>query len=338
MKTRWHASELDELSFPVQGTPREKLRFALYAAILAPSGHNAQPWRFRLTDSSVEVWADRSRRLPVIDPHDRELIISCGAALFNLRVALESHGHAVRCELLPERSQPDLLARVRLYHKAEASPLARLWPAIPRRHTHRMPFQKRPVDPGHLWAMQEAASLEGCRFYPLVSPMREEAIGLIGEVDERLSQDSLYRQALHRWLEGHETSSEVVAEGVEVVMLDQFASTLPRLLTRLRGLDRGVRDQKLAREAPLMALVASSGDEPLHWIVAGQGLQRVLLEGALHGLQASYLNQPLELPDTRAWLARWTPGSTPHLMLRLGYPEHPLNAPPRRPLAEVLEE
>lgn len=338
MTTRWHASDLDELSFPVQGSPREKLRFALHAAILAPSGHNAQPWRFRLLESSVEIRADRARRLPVIDPHDRELIISCGAALLNLRVALESHGDAARVELLPERSDPDFLARVRLYHKVEASPLAHLWPAIPRRHTHRLPFRQQEVDPAHLWALQEAANLEGCRFFPLSGLVREEAISMIGEVDHRFTQDTIYRQALHDWLERHETGTEVVAEGVEVVMLDQFAGSLPRLLTRLRGVDRGVRDQMLARKAPLLALVAAPGDTPLHWILAGQALQRVLLEGALKGLQASYLNQPLELPDTRAWLGRWTSGSVPHLMLRLGYPETPLGSPPRRLLSEVLVE
>ncbi len=338
MKTRWHASNLGGLSFPVQGSTRDKLRFALHAAILAPSGHNSQPWRFRLTDACVELRADRSRGLPVIDPQDRELIISCGAALLNLRVALESHGASALCELLPESSEPDLLARARLCELLEATSLAHLWPAIGKRHTHRRPFGPKEVEPDHLWALQGAANLEGCCFLPLSGLMREEAISMIGDVDQRMSQDAIYRQALHDWLSSRETGTEIVAEGVEIAILDEFASSLPRLLTRLRGLDRGVRDQMLARQTPLLALIAAPGDTPLQWIMAGQAMQRVLLEGALRGLQASYLNQPLELPDTRAWIGRWTAGSVPQLMLRLGYPESQLASPSRRPLAEVLDE
>jgi hypothetical protein len=66
----------------------------LQAAGLAPSVHNTQPWRFRVTPDVIELHADPTRRLPVADPEDVELRLACGAALFNLRLAL--HGHGVR--------------------------------------------------------------------------------------------------------------------------------------------------------------------------------------------------------------------------------------------------
>lgn len=339
--TRRHAVNLEKLTFPAQGSPREKLIFALHAAILAPSGHNTQPWIFRLHENSVDIRADRRRRLAVIDPQDRELTISCGAALFNLRVALEAHGQGCKVHLLPDEKDSDLLASVQLTDAPEAAPLARLWPAIPRRHTHRLPFTDRQVEPDVLWALQEAGLAEGCRFLPLTGDLKNEAIGLIGEVDVRVATDPLYRQALDRWLSNHiEADGVQVAEGIEITILDNFAANLPRWLMRFKGNGqvRGERDQELARRAPLLALLAAPGDTVCHWLMVGQGLQRVLLEGVLAGVQASYLNQPLELPDTRSWLARWTSGTTPHLMLRMGYPEHEHRSPPRRPLADLLEE
>ena len=62
-------------------------RRLLEAAVQAPSSHNTQPWLFRVEDGAVHLLADRTRALPVNDPDDRELTISCGCALLNLRVA-----------------------------------------------------------------------------------------------------------------------------------------------------------------------------------------------------------------------------------------------------------
>jgi hypothetical protein len=91
----WKVSEGE---FPKSGDAEEKLLFLLTYAVLAPSGHNTQPWRFRVRANEVELYADRTRGLPVVDPEDRTLIISCGAALFYLRVAIRHFGYADEVE------------------------------------------------------------------------------------------------------------------------------------------------------------------------------------------------------------------------------------------------
>jgi len=78
---------VDEAAYPHSGPTWEKLSFCVNYAVLAPSGHNTQPWRFKLGLDNVKLYADRTRALPMVDPHDRELVISCGAALFHLRLA-----------------------------------------------------------------------------------------------------------------------------------------------------------------------------------------------------------------------------------------------------------
>ena len=40
------------------------LRMAVEHAILAPSSHNTQPWRFQIRDDVLELFADRMRALP----------------------------------------------------------------------------------------------------------------------------------------------------------------------------------------------------------------------------------------------------------------------------------
>jgi len=109
------------------------LRELVAAAILAPSSHNTQPWRFRLAAHRIDLWADRTRALPVNDPDDRELLLSCGAALFNLRVASARHGLAASVVLQPDAAHPDLLARVALAPTPHEGPLAagRRWSRRP---------------------------------------------------------------------------------------------------------------------------------------------------------------------------------------------------------------
>ena len=77
-------------------------RLLLNAAVAAPSVHNTQPWLFRVSDGRVDLLADRTRQLREQDPEGRALLVSCGAALLNLRVATEHVGYEPHVELLPD--------------------------------------------------------------------------------------------------------------------------------------------------------------------------------------------------------------------------------------------
>ncbi len=127
--------------------PIEMLEELVAAAVLAPSSHNTQPWLFELHDGEIDLHADRIRALPVNDPHDRELTISCGCALRNLELAAGEHDLTATVSLLPDDGRPDLLAHVRLepsLHGATAD-----WSAARRaRRTTRGPFDADPdTDP-----------------------------------------------------------------------------------------------------------------------------------------------------------------------------------------------
>ena len=115
-------------------------------AVRAPSSHNTQPWVFAGRDGGVALLADRTRALPVNDPHDRELTISCGAALFTLRLAARARGLGERTRILPEPDDPDLLAMVELKGGRAAAPGdAALLAAVASRRTHRGAFRPDPV-------------------------------------------------------------------------------------------------------------------------------------------------------------------------------------------------
>ncbi|MDD1734040.1 MAG: hypothetical protein LUP01_00185, partial [Methanothrix sp.] len=73
---------INESEFPENNSSaQERLTFLLNYAILAPSSHNSQPWKFNVSDESIQVFADQSRWLSVADPDKREMYISLGAVL-----------------------------------------------------------------------------------------------------------------------------------------------------------------------------------------------------------------------------------------------------------------
>ena len=107
----WDVSPED---FPHEGTALENWKFLLKFAVLAPTSHNTQPWLFHIRGNELELYADRTRSCHVVDPDDRELVMSCGCALYQLRSAMAHFAYAGEVTILPDSSDPDLLASVHL--------------------------------------------------------------------------------------------------------------------------------------------------------------------------------------------------------------------------------
>src|SRR5690606_33984795 len=135
--------DIDAAAFPHHGSAGDKLRFLLGYAILAPSNHNTQPWRFELHNEHLELFADRTRSLPAADPFDRELTLSCGAALGFLRSAAAAFGCRLIVTHLPSENS-DLLAHITVKKQRESGD-PNVLNAILNRRTNRNSFDATPV-------------------------------------------------------------------------------------------------------------------------------------------------------------------------------------------------
>src|SRR6188768_4307216 len=135
------AWQLEPTDYPFAAPGAVQLRFLTRFAILAPSTHNTQPWRFRIVDDdTIELWLDRRRSLPRIDPAGRQRWMSCAAALFHLRLGVRRFGRLDEVEYLPDPAQPDLVARLRRGREIRPQPRdLELFDAILRRRTNRGP-------------------------------------------------------------------------------------------------------------------------------------------------------------------------------------------------------
>jgi iron-sulfur cluster repair protein YtfE (RIC family) len=325
--------------FPLSGRKGEKLAWAVTYAILAPSSHNSQPWRFVVRGDELELRADRTRALPVVDPHDRELLISCGAALFHLRAALRKAGEIPVVELLPEPEDADLLARVGLTGERRAASLAekQLFWSMRKRQTNRRRYGKKSVPGEVLSALGRAAADEDTTFVVLAGAQREGLADLVAAADRQQAGDPSFRRELASWLHPNRTHARDGMPGYAFGK-SGLASAVGPLVVRTFdwGRGRAAKDEQLALGSPVLALLTTRGDETADWLAAGQALAHVLLRATIDDVVASFLNQPVEVDALRGRLAGIVGAGVPQLVLRLGY-ACAVRPTLRRPVEDVLD-
>ena len=320
------------------------IRRAVEDAVQAPSIHNTQPWRFGVHGTRISLRADPDRRLDVADPDGREMLISCGAALYNLRLSLRAQGFEPVVRTLPDPDRPHLLADVHLGRgpgRADEA-AAREYEQLRRRRTHRGGFRPDPVSPAVLTALQQAAEQQGARLIQAVDPHVKAALAALTDAAEHVQRRTAsYSSELARWAPTPDTAR---ADGVQQGAYPaRTPHTEPDFPGRdfARGHDWGVRtpaDEGTALTGVVL-LLGTRDDTPAAWLNAGQALEHVLLLAAEHGLAAAFHTQELEVPELREFVhGRFCGGAHPQMLLRLGVPGGEELSTVRRPVDDVLSE
>ncbi|MEV8436060.1 nitroreductase [Actinosynnema sp. NPDC051121] len=317
----------------VLGLAVDEVTDVLTAAALAPSVHNTQPWRFRLTRDRIELHPDPTRRLPATDPEDRELRLSCGAALFNLRLALRDHGIRPLVTLMPGADAPGALATVRRGGHRDLDPETRqLIKAIPVRRSNRKPFRDVPVPVEHRHALVRAAERERSWLHVVTDHGERGRLQRLVAKAQRIHADAPdVRAELTEWT-GPRAGDGIPpgSGGVRPAPQDEWAMRDFQAAERPPGKDY--------ESDPLVVVLCSFYNGPLAELQAGQALQRVLLTATTLGLSASFMSQAIEVRPVRDELRRALGGTLePQTVLRIGFGS-PVPASPRRTVRELLLE
>ena len=319
------------------------------AATRAPSIHNTQPWLFVAEPDRLEVYLDRERALPVLDPTARQQVISCGSAVEFAVVALTAEGHETEVDTLTDDADPDHLATVHLTGRRAASDDDRaLADAIEHRHTVRAPFQSRAVPTGMIDRLLSEAAPYGAWVKPITRSEEEVAtVFLISRAEEIEQGDPAYLAELQSWLRTDPTA----VDGVPVEAVPSGDPHARPSNWLIRDFVVGQRDSAdfLAAgdpdapppevERPTVVLLGTAGDDRYAWLQSGRALGRLLLVGTASGVAASPLTQALDWPVTRTRMkSRLSLVGHPQMLLRMGYPPEPVTGPVsgRRPVSDVL--
>lgn len=323
---------------PLSPTPEE--RELVRYATLAASGHNTQPWRFRLRAGGVDIEPDFSRRTPVVDPDDHHLYASLGAAAETLAIAARARGRSVEAAFVPDGD-----GRIAVDLAPGATPPreeARLFEAIPERQSTRSEYDGRPAAVNAVDRMVAAAASHGVELLYVSHPTRvEQLCELIVAGNRAQMGDPAFLAELKSWLRF--SAKDALARGDGLYGPCAGNPPLPRWIGE-RILPLVLREKsetaKITRQirssSGLMVLVAGE-DGPAGYVAAGRAYQRAALQATADGLRLAFLNQAVEVPAQRAALRSLLGlgDRRPNLVLRVGHAP-PMPRSLRRPVEEVI--
>jgi nitroreductase len=324
-------------------TTATQLTDAVADALHAPSVHNSQPWRWRIGSDEVRLYADPQRHLVATDPDRRDLVLSCGAALHHLRVALAARGLCADVRRLPHPEDSTHLATVTVRLGGDPAD-ATLFPAIAERRTDRRRMSHRPVLAEHLRTLIEQAAHNGAALVPVTRPaMRRQLLAAIVTAQRLQREEAGYAAELQMWtnrLPGGRDgvpAANVTAPPIGTVdpsPLRRFGAAGLAQAAQVAGHGRG-------DDAAELLVVTTTGDEILDRLRAGEATSAVLLAATRIGLATTPLSQAMEIDSSRLRIQRDVLGvpEQPQLVIRVGWPASSapaLPATPRRELRSVL--
>lgn len=304
-------------------------------ATLAANGHNTQPWKFSIKENSIEILPDYSRRLPIVDPNDRELWISLGCALENLLISARAIGYAA------EISYPDEADVIKVSLQADTPQLSPLLDAIPMRQTTRSEFDGQSVDFVELDQLKMLSLEPGISFQFVTE---QAGLELVAEYINQgnLSQysNTAFVDELIDWLRFNRREILNSRDGLYSVCSGN--PEVPGWLGKMfvsgtKPQQQADTDVKKLRSSSGVVNIASENDDKSSWVRTGQVYERLTLMMTSLNIKSALLNQPIEVPEIRPqFQSAMNLGERyPQLLVRFGYaPAMPNSI--RRPVDQVL--
>ncbi|MCM4083389.1 Acg family FMN-binding oxidoreductase [Paractinoplanes hotanensis] len=303
----------------------------------APSIHNTQPWRWRLTGNELSLYLDHSRGAEVTDPDSRLAVLSCGAALHHALVSLAADGWHTVLERMPDPEHPDHLARLRLDHRIPVTFEARRHrQTIGLRHTDRRPTASTPTDADQLNAVVEAAGSAGAGLHILRPDQVLELASAADQAQRADNADAAWQAEVNYWTGG----TRPLGSGIPDAAIGDRATQ-----TTVPGRDFGHQGDlpvSAAHDnAATFAILYGPEDDEAGWLRAGEALSAAWLTATELGLAVLPLSATIEVAISRERIRHLLADlGHPHLVLRLTTGDPAGTAAPhtpRLPADQVIE-
>lgn len=329
---RIEAWKINENDYPTRGAFSDKAKFILRYALLAPSGHNSQPWKFKISENKIVILPDYGRGRSVVDSEHRELFISIGAVSKILAICANYFGLSFERKIIKNRVE--FVFSEGTTNKKDLD----LFKAITKRRTYREVFLKKPIDPE---TSEKLKNIEG----------DDVTIKLINSEDQIKIMSVLVKKAdivwyksralieeLEEWMRD---DLELSKDGLPTGMINMYkiAAETKYLFSKDSKIakEKANKDEDIAKNTPLFLVLSTKNNETEDWIKAGEIYGEIILTAQQLGLASGVLGSITELTGIKKELTRqFKIDGHVQLVLSLGYPKVKVPVTPRRPLDEML--
>ncbi len=315
------------------------IRDAVMLACRAPSLHNSQPWRWVAEGATLQLWADYCRAMTATDHTGRELVLSCGAVLDHLRVAMAAAGWESNTERFPNPDEPDHLATLQFRPIEPVTAAYQLRAdAIRRRRTDRLPFGAPAAWPALQLVLCDTVNPYDVLLDVVADDDRPQLAEASRLTETLRRYDTTYVSELRWWTSPFESDATHVPESALVSSSEAARVDVARAFPPAGG---GRRRSAIDHDRSKILILSTYDDEPWNVLRCGEALSAVLLECTVAGMATCTLTHMTEMAESRNIIAQITgTAGQPQLLIRVGRsPAHDqrVEPTPRRPLTEVLE-
>lgn len=311
--------------------------FLVAQAVKAPSGHNTQPWKFRQNESAVEIYPDFDRRLPVVDPDDRELFVSLGCAVENLCLAAQTKGYKSAVSVGDKG-----VITVSLAEEAGVKP-SPLFNQIDARQTNRSVYNGEEIALDVLKKLQSIRSEKGIsvHYYARQTKQFNDIEQYVLQGNTRQMQNEAFKAELKSWMRFNKKHQDQTLDGLSYAVFG--APNVPRWMAEpimsmaINAKTQNKADREKIASASHLVLFTTRENSRREWVSLGRTLQRFLLTTTELGIVHAYLNQPNEEVEIASEMTRTLglDGEYPTILLRIGYGKQQAYSK-RRPIGDVI--
>lgn len=334
----WHV-QIDH--FPKQGSLKEQFLFLLRFAILAPSGHNSQPWEFSIDNNSILIRFNEERSLKQSDPSGRQLLIGIGCALENLLTSADYYGFKSDVFYLPDQKKPNLVANVSFQKQGNLSKSNQhLIFAIPQRSTNRNKYKGELPSADFIREIKDSS--QGDFNTHVITDTKTKSIiaDIVNIAQIEVMEEGLFREELSHYIKSNLTKSKIGMPGFTLGMPLLVSLIASRLIKRINMSKKTIKkdDALLKKFTPSFVIISTAVDDKISWIKVGQLFERIWLKAVSRGLSCAPLAAPVQVGEYFKEIQKiLNLKHRPQIFFRMGYCDNSVKHSPRLDIADVLK-
>jgi hypothetical protein len=311
--------------------------FMVEQAIKAPSGHNAQPWLFKINESGIQIYPNLDKSLPVVDFDNRELFISLGCAAENICIAASFKGYESGVSI---NESGVITVNLIKQDSVMANPL---FEQIAVRQTNRSAYNGDTIPQDVIKVLQSIDTEPNIKMYFYKNGTQEfDTISTyVFRGNTIQMQDKAFKDELREWMRYNRKHQDKTNDGLSYAVFG--APNLPMFIVKpimskaVNEKSQNKGDKKKIESSSHFVLFTTQNNTVEEWINLGITLERFLLKSTGLGIIHAYLNQPNEVRELSKEMAKTLniPNEHTTILLRIGYGEK-MPYSKRKDISEVI--